>query len=103
MPLLRCLSRRWSHSQGNLFPGLTEELGPLPETHKQVMVALEVADVEAFVQVWPGLPGRPPSHVLIDENLCRHELSPAERSIAVTRRKAIYVQLHPRTAHGGNQ
>src|SRR5271168_2200925 len=33
---------------------------PLTETHKQVVVALEVADVEAFVQAWPGLPGRPP-------------------------------------------
>ena len=61
MPLLSCLSRTWSHIQGNLFPWLTEELGPLPETHKQVVVALEVADVEAFVQFWPGLPGRPPS------------------------------------------
>jgi hypothetical protein len=47
MPLLSCLSRTWSHIQGNLFPWLTEELGPLSETHKQVVVALEVADVEA--------------------------------------------------------
>jgi transposase len=28
--------------------------------HEQVITALEVAGVEAFVQVWPGLPGRPP-------------------------------------------
>ena len=61
MPLLSCLSRTWSHIQGNLFPWLTEELGPLTETHEQVVVAFEVADVEAFVQVWCGLPGRPPS------------------------------------------
>jgi hypothetical protein len=60
MPLLNCLSRTWSHIQGTLFPWLTEELGPLTETHKQVVTALEVAGVEAFVQVWPGLPGRPP-------------------------------------------
>jgi hypothetical protein len=60
MPLLSCLSRTWSHIQGNLFPWLTEELGPLTETHKQVVTALEVAGVEAFVQVWSGLPGRPP-------------------------------------------
>jgi transposase len=60
MPLLRCLSRTWSHIQGNLFPWLTEAVGPLTETHKQVVTALEVAGVEAFVQVWPGLPGRPP-------------------------------------------
>jgi hypothetical protein len=60
MPLLTCLSRTWAHIQGNLFPFLTEELGPLTEAHKRVVTALEVAGVEAFVQVWPGLPGRPP-------------------------------------------
>ena len=60
MSLLNCLSRTWSHIQGNLFPWLTEELGPLTETHKQVVTALELGGVEAFVQVWPGLPGRPP-------------------------------------------
>jgi MT-A70 len=37
---------------------------------------------------------------MIDENLCRHDLSPAERAIAVRRRKAVYLQLHPDTAHG---
>ena len=61
MPLLSCLSRTWSHIQGNLFPWLREELGPLTETHKRVVTALEVAGVETFVQVWPGLPGRPPN------------------------------------------
>jgi hypothetical protein len=60
MPLLTCLSRTWSHIQGNLFWFLTEELGPLSETHKRVVTALELAGIEAFVQVWPGLPGRPP-------------------------------------------
>jgi len=60
MPLLTCLTRTWAHIQGNLFPWLTEELGPLTDMHKQVVTALELAGVEAFVQVWPGLPGRPP-------------------------------------------
>jgi hypothetical protein len=46
MPLLSCLSRTWSHIQGNLFPWLSEELGPLTETHKQVVTALEVAGVD---------------------------------------------------------
>ena len=59
MPLLTCLSRTWAHIQGNLFPWLTEELGPLTEKHKQVVTTLELAGVEAFVQTWPGLPGRP--------------------------------------------
>src|SRR6202162_5166834 len=58
MPLLSCLSRTWAHIQGNLFPWLTDELGRLTATHKQVVTTLEVAGVEAFVQVWPG-PGRP--------------------------------------------
>jgi hypothetical protein len=60
MPLLTCLSRTWAHIQGNLFPWLTEELGPLTEAHKRVMMTLELAGIEAFVQVWSGLPGRPP-------------------------------------------
>src|ERR1700739_2929782 len=58
MPLLTCLSRTWAHIQDTLFPWLTEELGPLTDMHKQVVTALEVAGVEAFVQGWPGLPGR---------------------------------------------
>jgi hypothetical protein len=60
MPLLTCLSRTWAHIQGHLFPLLTEELGPLTETHKRVVRVLELAGIEGFVQVWPGLPGRPP-------------------------------------------
>ena len=38
--------------------------------------------------------------VELDENLARNELSPAERSAAVARRKAIYETLHPETKHG---
>jgi len=60
MPLLSGLSRTWAHIQDNLFPWLTEELGPLTEAHKRVVMTLELAGIEAFVQVWPGLPGRPP-------------------------------------------
>jgi hypothetical protein len=35
--------------------------------------------------------------MLIDENLCRNDLSPAERAKAQARRKAIYQELHPET------
>ena len=36
----------------------------------------------------------------IDENLIRNEYSPAERAIAIARRKKIYEALHPKTKHG---
>ena len=60
MPLHEFLSNTWDHIQANLFPWLTEELGPLSDTHKRVISTLELVRIDAFVRSWPGLPGRPP-------------------------------------------
>jgi hypothetical protein len=41
--------------------------------------------------------------MLIDENLFRNDLSPADRAGAQARRKVIYQQLNLETKRGGNQ
>lgn len=61
MPLRETLSNTWSHIQGFLFPMLEEEIGPLTDQHRRVIVVFDTAGIEAFVSNWPGLPGRPPS------------------------------------------
>jgi hypothetical protein len=60
MPLRETLTNSWDHIQGFLFPWLRDEIGPLGEHHQRLVVVLEIARVEAFVQTWSGLPGRPP-------------------------------------------
>ena len=40
---------------------------------------------------------------MIDENLCRAELTPSDRARQTARRKAIYEELHPDTVNGSNQ
>ena len=60
MPLRETLTNTWDHIQGFLFPRLREEIGPLTAQHERLVIVLAVARIEAFVQMWPGLPGRPP-------------------------------------------
>jgi len=59
MPLRETLSGYWGSLQGELFPALEEELGPLGERYRNLVTVLELARVEALVKHWPGLVGRP--------------------------------------------
>jgi hypothetical protein len=61
MPLRELLTSTWHHIQDSLFPQLREEVGPLTDQHKRVIVVFDVARIEAFVEVWSGFPGRPPA------------------------------------------
>ncbi|MBF0623921.1 MAG: transposase [Magnetococcales bacterium] len=49
----------WLAIQGNLFPWLEEELGPLTERQQQLVMVLEMVRLEAFLHHWPGMVGRP--------------------------------------------
>ncbi len=55
------LSCCWNTIQDELFPRLEEKLEPLTRLHKQVVMVLDMARVEAFLPHWSGLPGRPPA------------------------------------------
>jgi hypothetical protein len=59
MPLRETLTTTWDHIQGFLFPMLREEVGPLTAQHERLVIVLDVAGIETFVQMWSGLPGRP--------------------------------------------
>lgn len=58
---------------------------------------LGLADIECIVVSDDDLHSE---LAMIDENLCRNELSPAERAQQTARRKVIYEEMHPETKAG---
>ena len=87
MPLRDRLSNAWDHVQGFLFPILREDAGPMTAQHERLVVVLEVASVEAFVTMWPGLPGRPPQdrHALARAFVAKAVLGLATTSALIER------------------
>ena len=59
MPLRETLSDYRRALQGQLFPWLEEELGPLGERYKHFVTLLELVRLESLVRHWPGVPGCP--------------------------------------------
>ncbi|MCP5374291.1 MAG: transposase [Hyphomicrobiales bacterium] len=61
MPLRKTLTACWQRLQGQLFPWLEEELGPLGDRHRRLVTVLDVVGVEAFLPYRRGGAGCPPS------------------------------------------
>lgn len=87
MPLRETLNNTWDHIQGFLFPMLREEVGPLTPQHERLVIVLDLARIEAFVQMWPGLPGRPPEdrHALARAFVAKAVLNLATTSALIER------------------
>ena len=54
------LSDFWRRFQGELFPALTEEVGPLLGTHRRFVAAIDLVGVEGFLGTPGSGLGRPP-------------------------------------------
>jgi transposase len=59
MFLREILTRQWWRFQDDLFPAAEEDLGPLSEKHRALIVVLETVCVERFLPYAHGLVGRP--------------------------------------------
>ena len=59
MLLREILTRQWWRFQDDLFPAADEDLGPLSEKHRVLIVVLETVCVERFLPYVHGLVGRP--------------------------------------------
>ena len=66
----------------------------------QAVQLLEWPDIDAIVLNLDDLKAE---MAMIDENLVRAELTPAERAKATARAKELHLLLHPETAHGGSR
>ena len=60
MPLLTELSDLRGRLQGDLLPFLAKSLGPLGPKYQQLVTAIEMVPVDAFLPRWGRGRGRPP-------------------------------------------
>ena len=79
------LSDFWVRFQAELFPALSEEVGPLLGTHRRFVAALDLVGVEGFVGAPGSGPGRPPED---RRALARAFLAKAVRDLPTTRRSS---------------
>ena len=82
MSLRSTISNVWHRFQGELFPALAEEVGPLLENHKRLVQVLDLVDLERFVTACMALPGRPPQD---RQALARAFIAKVVRDLPTTR------------------
>ena len=86
------------------------EVRPLPKGQGYALVAgahrmraLQIAGIaDALCTLFDGTELKAQLRE-VDENLIRHELTELDRGAFLARRKDLYLQLHPETAHGGDR
>lgn len=86
-PAARGARRRWPHPSGPTF------------RHGRGIRCGRTGRQKDACPNWTGCSSSAAELATIDENLCRNELSPAERAGAVARRKTLYESMHPETAY----
>ena len=59
MPLASTIADIWNRFQGELFPTLAQDLGPLTENHQRFVAVLDLKPVETFIQAHSSGRGRP--------------------------------------------
>ena len=69
MSLNSTLSNIWTRFQGELFPELAEEIGPLMEKHKHLVQVLDLVEVERFAGTPPPIGAYAPPEIIAEERL----------------------------------
>ena len=86
----------WCRFQGELFPEIEDEVGPLLKNHQRFLTVLEVVCPESFIRSIPQRDGRPDADRV---NLARAFLAKAVWDIPTTRALIERLEVDPRLRH----
>ncbi|MCY4153232.1 MAG: transposase [Aestuariivita sp.] len=93
MPLSNTIAGIWNRFQGELFPNLAENLGPLTANHQRFVTVLDLKPVETFIQTHSYGRGRP----LADRRaLARAFIAKAVWNLSTTRALIDRLQCDPK-------
>ena len=92
MSLTKQLRDMWCRFQGELFPEIEDEVGPLLKNHQRFVTVLEVVCPESFIRSIPQRDGRP---VADRVNLARALLAKAMWDMLTTRALIEHLEVAP--------